>query len=269
MRLSAIATYPVKSCHRLDHAHATVQPWGLAGDRRWLVTDDEGAVLTQREERRLTQIRPHFAGGALVLRHEGANDLTVPAAPGDLEPIKVWRTAVALSRAGDEADVWLSTVLGRKVRLYYLDDPTRRPINPAYSNPDDRVGLADGYPLLLTNSASLAALNDWLAEEGPDEGPLPMTRFRPNVVVDGAQAWAEDGWLGRRIRIGAVTFRAPKPCDRCVITTTDQETGVRGREPLRTLARHRNVDQGLLFGTNLIPDGTGEILVGDEVTILD
>ncbi|GIH12900.1 MOSC domain-containing protein [Rugosimonospora africana] len=269
MHLGAIATYPVKSCHRLEHERADVRLWGLAGDRRWLITDEQGRMLTQREEPRLTQIRPVLAEGALVLRHEGAGELTVPAEPGDLDPVKVWRTTVDLSRAGDEADVWLSTVLERKVRLYYLDDPTRRPVNPEYANPDDRVSLADGYPLLLANTASLAAVNDWLAEECPAEWPLPMTRFRPNVVVEGAPAWAEDGWLGRRIRIGSVTFRAPKPCDRCVITTTDQETGARGREPLRTLARHRNVDQGLLFGLNLIPDGTGEIRVGDQVTVLD
>jgi uncharacterized protein YcbX len=268
MRLSAIAIYPVKGCHRVDQQRADVRPWGLAGDRRWLITDEHGSMLTQREEPRLTGIRPVLAEGGLVLRHEGAADLAVPATPGDLEPVRVWRTTVGLSRGGDEADIWLSAVLERKVRLYYLDDPTRRPVNPKYANPDDRVSLADGYPLLLTNTASLAAVNDWLAEESPTEWPLPMTRFRPNVVVDGAPAWAEDGWLGGRIRIGAVTFRAPKPCDRCVVTTTDQETGARGREPLRTLARHRHVEQGLLFGVNLIPDGTGEIRVGDEVTVL-
>ena len=135
--------------------------------------------------------------------------------------------------------------------------------------PEDRVSLADGYPLLVANTASLAELNDWLAEESPQEWPLPMTRFRPNVVVSGAQPWAEDGWVGRRLRIGGVVFRAPKPSGRCVVTTTDQETGVRGREPLRTLGRHRTVRQKVLFGLNLVPDGTGEIGVGDEVEVID
>jgi len=109
----------------------------------------------------------------------------------------------------------------------------------------------------------------WIAESGSDEGPLPMTRFRPNVVVSGAPAFAEDDWIGRRLRIGTVPLRAPKPSDRCVVTTTDQETGERGREPLRTLARHRRFGQALLFGLNLIPDGTGEIRAGDEVALLD
>ena len=112
-------------------------------------------------------------------------------------------------------------------------------------------------------------MNDWIAESGSDEGPLPMTRFRPNVVVDGAPGWAEDGWVDRRIRIGGVTFRAAKACGRCVMTTTDQETGERGREPLRTLGQRRKVDQSLLFGTNVIPDGTGPIRVGDPVELLD
>jgi hypothetical protein len=269
VRVRSIHSYPVKSCRRLDHDRATVDPWGLTGDRRWLITDDQGVLLTQRQEPRLIEVRPAIVGGALVLRHEHAPDLTLPAVPGDLEPVTIWGSTVPVTRVGEHADVWLSATLDRKLRLYHLDDPTRRPVDPDYATPDDRVSLADGYPLLLTNSASLAALNDWLAEESPHEGPLPMTRFRPNVVVDGAGAWAEDGWLGGRLRIGALTFRAPKACGRCVITTTDQETGARGREPLRTLARHRKVKQDLLFGLNLIPDGTGGIAVGDEVVIGD
>jgi uncharacterized protein YcbX len=172
---------------------------------------------------------------------------------------------MAASRAGDVADEWFGDVLGRPVRLVWLDDPTRRPTNPAYSMPTDRVSFADGYPLLLANAASLDALNGWLLESGDDEGPLPMTRFRPNVVVSGGQPWAEDDWIGRRLRVGDVTFRAVKPCDRCMVTTIDQESGEKGRQPLRMLAKHRNVDQGLLFGLNLIPDGTGRIAVGDPL----
>jgi uncharacterized protein len=297
MRLSSIHTYPVKGCHRIDHQSVAVQPWGLAGDRRWLVADDEGRMLTQREEPAMTQVLPSIVDGSLLLRAEGRPDLTVPALAADeLTEVLVGRTRVGLSPAGEDADAWLSAALNRKVRLYHLDDPTRRPVNPDYSVSTDRVSLADGYPLLLTNSASLAALNDWVAEESPQEWPLPMTRFRPSVVVEGAPAWAEDGWLGGRLRIGrrtltgagsasvagrrtltgagsasvagGVTFRAPKPCDRCVVTTTDQESGARGREPLRTLGKHRNIGRKLLFGLNLIPDGTGELRVGDEVEVV-
>jgi len=283
MRLSSIHTYPVKGCHRIDHESAVVQPWGLAGDRRWLIADDEGRMLTQREEPGMTQLSPSIVDGALLLRTEGRPDLTVPAPAADeLTEVAVWSTPVGLSPAGEEADAWLSGALDRKVRLYHLDDPTRRPVDPDYGESTDRVSLADGFPLLLANSASLAAVNDWVAEESPHEWPLPMTRFRPSVVVEGAPAWAEDGWLGGRLRIGrrtlagagsasvagGVTFRAPKPCGRCVVTTTDQESGARGREPLRTLGKHRNIGRKLLFGLNLIPDGTGEIRVGDEVEVV-
>jgi uncharacterized protein YcbX len=182
--------------------------------------------------------------------------------------VTVWKFTGPASLVGADVDDWLTEALDRKVRLVWLDDPTRRAVNPVYGRPEDRVSFADGYPVLLANAASLADLNDRIAESGSLEGPLPMTRFRPNVVISGAPAWVEDAWTGGRVRIGAVTFRVPKPCDRCVVTTTDQETGERGREPLRTLARFRNVDQGLLFATNLIPDNLGEIAVGDEVVPL-
>ena len=266
MRLASIHTYPVKGLHRIDRDAARVQPWGLAGDRRYLLIDGDGRMLTQRQEPRLTQLRPSYVDGRLVVRTVGRSDLDVAPAPGELIEVEVWRTRVLASLVGEVADRWLSEALDRKVRLVYLDDPTRRPVDPDYGTAADRVSFADGYPLLLTNSASLDVLNDWIAESGGDEGPLPMTRFRPNVVVDGAAPWAEDGWVGRRLRIGALTFRVAKPCGRCVVSTTDQETGERGHEPLRTLARYRRVGHGLLFGIYLIPDATGEIRVGDEVT---
>jgi uncharacterized protein YcbX len=266
MRVSSIHTYPIKGCYRVDAERAVVEPWGLAGDRRWLIVDRAtGKAVTQRETTRLTRIRPGVVDDGLLLRADGHADLVVPAKEGELVDVAVWRFNGAATHASVEADAWISAVLDRPVRLVYLDDPTRRPVNPDYGRPEDRVSFADGYPLLLANAASLAALNDRIAESGSLESPLPMTRFRPNVVISGGPAWAEDGWTGGRIRIGAVEFRVPKPCERCVVTTTDQETGERGSEPLRTLARFRNVNQGLLFATNLIPDGPGQIEVGDAV----
>ncbi len=269
MRIAAIHTYPVKGCYRVDQDSAAVEPWGLAGDRRWLVIDPEtGRAITQRDIPALTQVRPEplTAGGGLVLRTPGLADLTVIEPAGaDLTQVSVWSFTGLAMLAGPAVDDWLSTALDRKVRLVWLDDPTRRKVNAEFARPGDTVSFADGYPMLLANLASLHALNDLIAESGSVEGPLPMTRFRPNIVMDDAPAWAEDVWTGGRVRIGEVTFRVPKPCDRCVVTTTDQETGERGREPLRTLARHRNVDQGLMFATNLIPDTPGRVAVGDPV----
>jgi uncharacterized protein YcbX len=271
MRVSSIHTYPIKGCYRLSQDRARVEPWGLAGDRRWLIVDPDGVAITQRDHAELTQLRPlrRPEGTGIVLRTSGWDDLDVPEPTGgDLIEVKVWAFQGPAMLAGSAADDWLSKALDRPVRLVFLDDPTRRAVEPEHSEPTDRVSFADGFPVLLTNEASLAALNDWVLAESAEE-PLPMTRFRPNLVVAGAPAWAEDGWVGGRLRIGRATFRAPKPCDRCVVTTTDQETGERGREPLRVLARHRNVNQLLLFGLNLIPDGTGEVAVGDPVEAID
>jgi uncharacterized protein YcbX len=164
--------------------------------------------------------------------------------------------------AGPVADAWLSALLGRAVSLVYLDDPAQRPVNPEYAADSDRLTFADAFPVLLANVASLDELNQWI------DDPVPMTRFRPNVVVEGAPAWAEDGWVGGRLRIGAVEFRVAKPCDRCVTTTIDQETGEKGREPLATLGQRRRFPGGLLFAVNLIPDGGGAIAVGDPVLVL-
>jgi uncharacterized protein YcbX len=267
MHVASLHVYPVKGCHRIDTDRADVEPWGFAGDRRWLIVDEYGDAVTQRDVATMTQIQPVPTGNGLILRTPGRPDLTV-AAPvgGALTVVRVWSFTGKAALAGPVADEWLSAVMGQPVRLVWLDDPTRRPVDPEYGTAEDRVSFADGYPVLLGNLASLRDLNDRIAESGSLEGPLPMTRFRPNIVIEGAPAWIEDAWTGGRVRVGEVAFRVVKPCARCTVTTTDQETGERGREPLRTLARFRNVDHGLRFATNLIPDNTGIIRVGDPVT---
>jgi MOSC domain-containing protein len=268
MRLASIHTYPIKGCRRTDLGAAVMEPWGLAGDRRWLVVEPDGKFITQRAEPRLALIAPSAAvGGGLVLRTPGMPDLNVPAPVGGaLVPARVWRDTVDAAPAEDAAGDWLSAVLDRKVRLVHLRDPGQRAVDPTDGQPGDLVSFADAYPALLANAASLDAVNDWLVEGGDE--PVPMTRFRPNLVVAGAPAWAEDGWLGRRLRIGEVTFRAVKPCNRCVVTTIDQDTGERGRQPLRVLGQRRRSPIGPLFGLNLIPDGTGRLAVRDPVTAL-
>ncbi|MGA4726368.1 MOSC domain-containing protein [Micromonospora taraxaci] len=270
MRLTSIHTYPVKGCHRLDHDGAFVQPWGLAGDRRWMVVDADGVGVTQRDTTRLVGLRATVHDGGLTLRADGQPDLDVPEpSGGEPVPARTFRSRtfpVPALAAGPAADDWLGALLGRPARLVWLARPTRHlAAGTREHDTGDQVTFADAYPLLLANTASLDALNDWLAEAG--EEPVPMTRFRPNLVVDGASPWAEDDWVGRSLRIGHLRFRAAGPCDRCVVTTTDQETGVRTKEPLRTLGRHRNVKQKLLFGLNLVPVDSGQLTVGDAVVI--
>lgn len=269
--LTAINRFPVKSCRGHGVQRATVQPWGLAGDRRWLVVDDGGGAVTAREFPRMLLVVPSLrAGGRLDVTAPDAPPLTVDVPSGDeLVPVRVWTSDLVAAPAAPEASAWFSKVIGSSVRLVYLDDPTRRHPNPAFARPTDLVSFADGYPLLLASTASLDALNGWIAA-GPraHEGPLPMVRFRPSVVVSGTPAWEEDGW--RRIRIGAAVFRVVKGCDRCTITMTDPHTAARGKEPIATLARHRKWDGEVWFGMNVIPDTPGaEIAVGDEVEVLD
>jgi uncharacterized protein len=274
--------YPVKSCRGERLPAASVEPWGLAGDRRWMIVDPGGEVVTAREYPRLVLVTP-------VLAADGSIRLTGPAMPdvtvcvplgGELIPVAVWESKLLATLASAAADAWLSQVVGEPVRLVYLDDPMRRRPDPAYSHDSDRVSFADGYPLLLTVESSLGALNELIAA-GPlaPEGPLPMRRFRPNVVVAGASPWAEDGW--RRLRIGDVVFRSVKGCGRCVLTTIDPDTAVKGKEPIATLARCRRWDGKVWFGVNLIPDmpqrsraasatePVGEITVGSTVQILE
>ena len=266
MRVASLHTYPVKGCHRLDHDEARVEPWGLAGDRRWMIIDADGVGVTQRETTALVRLRPRPRAGGLVLRAADRPDLDV-AEPvdGPAATVRIFRTeeAVPARLAGAGAAAWLTGLLGRPVRLAWLDDPTARPVTKAPAGapiePGDTVGFADAHPLLLANVASLDALNDWLDE------PVPVARFRPNIVVAGAAPWAEDDWIGRRVVIGAVPFRVVKPCDRCVLTTVDPETGEKGRQPLRVLGEHRRFPGGLMFAVNLIPDARGTVSVGDEV----
>lgn len=270
LTLSAINRFPVKSCRGEALRSALIEPWGLSGDRRWMVVDEDGEAITAREQRRLLLVRPELEDGGLLVRAEGRPDLrvTVPAVP-DVKVTVFGRAPLAACQADPAAHAWFSELLGVPARLVYQDEPTRRRLNPDFGEPDDSAAFQDGYPLMMTTAASLAALNE-LISAGPraDEGPLPMIRFRPSVVVDGSAAWEEDGW--RRLRIGAASFRVVKGCDRCVIPTTDAETAARGKEPIATLAKHRRWDGATWFGMQLIPDTPGvTINVGDEVEVLE
>ena len=267
IRLASIHIYPLKAARAVDLGESRVEPWGLAGDRRWLVVDEDGRFISQREESSMARVVVSCGPDGIRVSAEGRTDLVIaePPAGAALLKVRVWSTTLLAATAGPEADTWFSDYFGRPARLVYLDDPTRRPVDPEYGRAGDVVSFADGYPLLLASAGSLGELGGWLAADG--ERPVPMTRFRPSVVVAGAPPWAEDRW--RRVRIGTVPFRVAKPCGRCLVTTTDQVTGERGRQPLKMLGRRRRFGQQLVFGQNLIPDAVGVIRVGDPVEILD
>jgi uncharacterized protein YcbX len=270
MHVGQLYVHPVKSTRGTEVPTVTVEAWGLVGDRRWLVATPDGGSLTARRNDRLLTITATETADGLTLAAAGHATLHVgyPVDGAEL-PTAVTRLD-AVRAAGAAADAWLTAVLDEPVRLAWLDDPRRRTVAPRHGGaPGDTLNLADAGPLLLTTTASLDRLNDWIsatrAERGePDPGPLDMRRFRPNVVVDGvAEPFVEDTW--RSVRIGAVDFRISALCDRCVLTTIDPETRAHGHEPIRTLARHRRWDGHVWFGVRLIPRSVGVLRRGAEV----
>ncbi|MDH6228391.1 MULTISPECIES: MOSC domain-containing protein [Streptomyces] len=269
--IHSIHVHPVKAFRGQAPREALVEPWGLAGDRRWALIDDGGKVVTQRRQPRLATAAAELRPGGVRLSAPGAEPLTVsvpdPGTSGTAEA-DVFGTPVRAVLADEAAHAWCRAWLGASVRLVHMDDPAvRRPVDPEYALPGETVSFADGFPLLVTSLASLDALNALIAGgDHPEEGPLPMNRFRPSLVVDGFEAWAEDGW--NRLSAGDVLFRVAKPCGRCVVTTTDQESARRGREPLVSLGRHRRSGSRLVFGQYLVPLTTGTVRVGDAVTVL-
>jgi uncharacterized protein YcbX len=257
--------YPVKALRGYARETVDVAIWGFDHDRRWLVVQPDGTFLTQRELPIMARVAARAGPDAICLSAEDAPMMTVPIpeASAERRQVRVWRDQVPALDAGPEAAAWLSARLGLTCGLVYMDDTDARPVDPAFAQPGDRAAFSDGFPVLLTNLASLAALNQEL------DHPIGMTRFRPNLVVSGISAWEEDRW--KRIRIGDVTFRVAKPCSRCAVTTVDQITGERPdkSEPLRALGRMRRTQGGVMFGQNLIPDGPGRIAIGDPVVVIE
>ncbi len=264
--LSALHVFPVKSCAALSPSEASVEPRGLVGDRRWMVVDANGRFLSARKHPRMTLIAARIASDeGLLLDAPGMPVLALDPAreASDRVEVTVWSSTVSARRAGAGADAWVSRYLGLPARLVHMDSIAERAVDPAYANPGDVVSFADGFPLLLISQASLDGLNERLGQ------PVPMLRFRPNLVVSGTAAHAEDGW--RRVRIGEVAFDVVKPCSRCVLTTVDFERGDfdAGGEPLRTLLSYRRTPAGVMFGQNLIPRNPGRVCIGDAVRVLE
>ncbi|MDX6374610.1 MAG: uncharacterized protein QOD98_3598 [Nocardioidaceae bacterium] len=272
LSLTELRRFPVKSCRGEQLETAVLEPWGVAGDRRWMLVDDTGETVTVREHREMLLVHPRLrADGGLTVSAPGHADLDVPPATGmHLVDVTVFRgTPFQAALADPAAHEWFTEVLGERVRLVRSDDPNRRVADPRFAGPGVPMHFGDGFPLLLTTETSLAALNELIAAgEKSGEGPLPMVRFRPNLVIGGGLPWAEDGWL--RLRVGQAEFRVVKGCDRCAIPTTDEATAFRGKEPTYTLARHRRWDGAVWFGMNVVPLTPGATLrVGDDVELLD
>lgn len=263
MRLSALYRYAVKSAQAEPLQASPVGPLGLLGDRRWMLVDEaSGRFLTQRTLPVLGRLTARYRDdGGLELSAPGRAPLSVPLPEpdDDLRGVVIWKDALRVPDAGEAAAQWVSELIGQPARLVQVPAHRARHLGDR----GDRVAFADGFPLLLINQASV---DDLCARVGRD---MAMLRFRPNLVIEGAPAYADDRW--KRLRIGSVDFRIASPCARCILTTIDPSTHQResDREPLNTLKGYRMGEGGIMFGQNLIADGEGVLEVGMEVTVLE
>ncbi len=260
--LSGLHIYPVKSCAGITLADAELDARGLKHDRRWMIVDPAGNMITQRSHPQLALIGTAIADGQLLLSSFGMDELAVPAADASTQrmAVRIWNDEVSAWHIA-AADAWLSQAVGEDCHLVQMPDDAIRPCDPAYAQAGDHTGFADGFPLLLIAEASLDDLNRRLDQA------VEMRRFRPNLVVAGCEAYAEDNWSA--IRIGNIDMRVVKPCSRCPIPTVDPDTGeVSSGEPLQTLASYRERDGKVYFGQNVIHNAPGRLRTGDRLTVL-
>ncbi|CAB3782797.1 putative protein YcbX [Paraburkholderia caffeinitolerans] len=269
--IRALFVYPVKSCGAIALDRAQLDAKGLPWDRHWMVVDESGRFVSQREIAAMARIVPAFVEHGVRLTMTGADaplDLSfTPRGNEARVQVTVWKDTFEALDEGDEAAQWFSQALGVAVRLVRFAPDVTRLASKTWTNDEDvPTQFADGFPLLVTSEASLADLNARLAAKGAS--PVPMSRFRPNIVVDGSDAFDEDFIDTLSIDGSDIVLRFAKPCARCPITTIDQRTGERDAqwpaEPLDTLAVFRadpRVDGGLTFGQNaMVVAGAGERL---------
>ncbi|WP_031435426.1 MOSC domain-containing protein [Methylomarinum vadi] len=259
--LSQIYLYPVKSLGGIRVERWPVDHRGLVYDRKWMLIDRHGRFLSQRRLPKMALIKTQLTGDQLVLTTPDQRQiaLSVNFAGGETLEVSLWHDLCQARTISDEADRWLSDFLDHDCRLVYQPDDSIRPVDPHYALASDQAAFSDGFPFLIVSEASLQSLNKAMQLE------LSMSRFRPNLVIDGCAEYAEDGW--REISIGHIGFRLPKPCSRCNIPAIDPETADIGKEPLQTLNRLRKWNKQVYFGQNALHNNGGELTVGSPVTV--
>lgn len=259
-KITHLFRYPVKSMQPVALDIAEVDAFGFLNDRRFMLVDAAGRFITQRKYPQLALYSASYDGESLIIT--GPNELVLRFSLGEFvvrDQVSVWSDDVLALHVKNKRTEVLSALLGVELSIAYMPESTFRRVDPDFCIPKRRVSFADGFPFLLCNQASLDDLNAKLAL------PVGMNRFRPNIVFEGDQAFQEDEW--QRVAIGDLEFDLVKPCSRCVLTCTD-ESGIRHKEPLRTLASYRNNEYGVCFGQNMVHSGVGVLTVGDVLRVL-
>jgi len=259
LTLPGITVYPVKSAGGISLDGWEVDQFGLRSDRRWMIVDQAGVFLSQRNHPRLALVSTSIRNGTLRLEAPGMPSLEVPLEPQSTVQtrVRVWGDRCSATWTGERPARWFSDFLGAPCNLVHMSDETLRPADPTYAPGGTRVSFADAFPFLIISEASLADLNRRLPQ------PVPMNRFRPNLVIGGSEPYEEDRW--ERLEINGLRLKLVKPCARCVVTTTDQTTAQRNKEPLRTLGGYRKVWGKVMFGQNAVHEAAGRLRVGDGV----
>ncbi len=266
-KVSGIYFYPVKSCAGTETGGAYIEEKGLPHDRHWMVVNPNGKFLTQRELPKMALIKPRLEYDRLVISGiEEPSVLEIPiVTTGERRKVEIWGNYCEAMDDGALASEWLSQYLGVECYLVHMANDFVREKKKSYG----RFEFADSYPFLIVSEESLEDLNEKIAANGGQE--ISMDRFRPNIVVNGCAAFAEDSWA--KVTIGEVDFDVVRPCIRCPIPTIDQKNSQRGKEPLKTLASYRKValggkKSGVIFAQKAVHLNSGLIAVGDEVNVL-
>lgn len=259
--VTALNIYPVKSLRGLALDTMELEPMGPTWDRRWMLVDSSGRFISQREEPRLCLVDVALEQGQLHLSAPQQTPISVPVnGTGQSCEVAVWDDRVDAVDCGDEAAHWCALFLQRDCRLVYMPGSYHRQVDLAYGRAGDTVSFADGFPLLLISQASLEDLNQRLST------PVSMARFRPNIVVTGCDAFAEDHWAA--VKIGNLGFDLVKACSRCVIPSINPDTAEKNPEVVRQLASYRRKAGKVYFGQNLIHRDQGMISLGDCLTVV-
>jgi uncharacterized protein YcbX len=271
MKVHSLHIYPMKSARVIDLDSSDVGAWGLEGDRRYMVTDPTGKFITQRELQALAQVTAVESDGVLHLTKAGEEGgLSITFDPNRRIDVEVWGSHVTAAVADDRINDRLSNWLAQSVKLVHADEITQRQCNPDWAVAGVLTGFADGYPVLITTTGSLRLLNEATMEEGAQT--FGMERFRPNIVIDHDEPFADDFWGA--VDIAGIRFDLVKPCARCIMTTQDQLTGERGGpDPMPAMRKLRmSTDRrvpGVLFGWNAVPRSCGSIKIGDPVSVIE
>lgn len=270
MQVTGLFIYPFKSARGIAVPQAPIDAMGLSGDRRMMLVDPSGHFITQRELPALARLTALPAAAYLTLRLDDGREMMVaPPQPDNRMDVVIWQSTVSAAVAHESVNDTLSDWFGRPVKLVFIDGDSRREASADWAGEGSPMGFADGYQILVTTTGSLRALNEDMARHG--EGEVGMDRFRPNIVLDCDEPFAEDAWTG--LEIGGIRFDFVKPCPRCIMTTQNQQTGSReGANPMPAMGRLRmSADRRVpwvLFGWNAVPRGEGLVRVGDDVTVL-